>query len=95
MFEKTVTLCNNKQKHDMIKANMAFFGVPPRCPVTKNSIFCYDGNKPVLKFSETSQKLFKMFIQSNTKEASIKINITHNTGNSCFEVEHSMIKKKN
>jgi hypothetical protein len=91
MYEKTVNLCDNKKKPDMIKANLAIFAVPPRCPVTKSSTFCNDGSKTVMKFSEASQKLFEMFVMY--KEVIIKMNITHDTGNSCIEAEHKVIRK--
>jgi hypothetical protein len=95
VFEKKVNLCDNKQKHDMIKSNLIIFGIPLRCPIIKAKTHCYDGSKIAMKFSAASQRLFTMFLQSNTKEVNIKLNITHDTGNSCFEAEHSMTKKKN
>lgn len=83
-------LCDKKQKPDLIRCNMAGYGIPPRCGGNQSSTYCYKGNK-LLTLSLATQKMLSFF--SHSKAVRVKINIKHDTGTSCFEADAKVSKK--
>lgn len=89
MLQRKFDLCSNRAGASAILPSLAFFGIPPKCP-TKSSVFCYKGNT-ILKFKAVEMK-FLPFL-ATTGPALIRLNITFEDGFSCFEAEHSIVKK--
>lgn len=83
-------LCEKKVKPDLIRCNMAGWGIPPRCAFEQNSTFCYKGNK-ILTLSVTTQKMLPLF--SVARAVAVRIEIKHDTGISCFEADTKVSKK--
>lgn len=93
VFSMKFDLCSAKRKPDLLKISMAMIGLPSKCPISKDSVFCMDVSKPYVKLTDMSVKFLEMFQKSSSKEATIRINITHDTGFSCFESDHRIIIK--
>lgn len=89
-----VDLCNNdksnRKNYDLIKLATAYFGVPSTCPITAPKVHCSPGPK-IGKFSESIRKLLKMFVSRSKK--TIVMQITHDSGVSCFEAINQVVKK--
>lgn len=85
----TFDICDKKLKPDLIRCNLAAWGIPPRCPFNQSSTFCYKGNK-LLTFSLITQKMLPLF--SLTNSVTIKLVIKHDTGISCFEADSKVTK---
>lgn len=100
IVQETMSLFNQKfdscAKHsasdissDLIKTSMALFGIPPKCPITKTGIFCY--HEKVFTHSKAIVRLMKLL--PDATKIRIRVNITHNSGNSCFEGEARITRK--
>lgn len=88
MFQNKFNLCSKEALSDVISLNLAFFGIPPKCP-TKSSTFCYKGNT-IVKLSAVTKKFLPLF--ENSGSVKIRLNISFNDGFACFEAEHSVEK---
>jgi hypothetical protein len=92
VFNKIIDVCDKKPKPELVKPHFAIIGIPTRCPITKNFVFCNDASKPLVKFSDSAAKFFGFFMSLNAQGVTIRVNITHDTGSSCFEAEHKVIR---
>lgn len=92
-FQKKVELYDPKaKKSDLLKLGLGAFGVPLICPNNSSSTFCFKSEK-IVTFTESTMKLLQIFpVIGNT--ASVKVIITHNNGQSCFETENVLIEEK-
>lgn len=75
---------------DLVKASKAQFGIPSKCPILGNEVFCYHGEK-VLTFSKAQARL--MMLLPGVTDMEMRVNITHDTGNSCFEAISKFTRK--
>lgn len=90
VFQQTkCNLCDKKPKPELVKGNMIGWAIPERCPVTQSAILCNNETK-VFTFTRTTQRMFSLF--ATTLGAIVRINITHDTGISCFEAEFVVSK---
>lgn len=83
------TISRNVPK-EMIISLLSLFGIPRKCSFTKKTTFCYDG-KLVTTILKSQIKLMRMF--EMTSDSKVRINITHDTGNSCFEGSNKIVKR--
>lgn len=88
MFNKTINLCEKKIKPAMVKANMGLFGIPDKCPIERSFIHCYKG-EILLKLPEAQMRLLLLITKGGT--GSIMMNITHDTGYSCFQSQNKIL----
>lgn len=84
LFEAKYDLCSSKPKPELIRMNIAGSAFPNRCPLTQETIFCYNGSK-IFTLSDGTQKILTLF--SMSKGSKMKISIEHDTGFSCFEAD--------
>lgn len=85
ILKKKFNLCDKTLKPDALVGNLAVFGIPSTCSSPKKSTFCFSVTKPLLKISDSTMKVFKMMIRRKQIEMKVKMNVTYDTGNSCFE----------
>lgn len=90
LFQLTYNLCTKKPKPDMIMTTIVGWGIPAFCPVTQEFKYCYNGTK-VATLPSVAQRMIGIFTSSRSFK--VKINITHDTGFSCFEADSSIQKK--
>lgn len=83
-------VCDKKLKPELVRCNLAGYGIPQRCNFNHSSTFCFKGYK-LFTLSPATQKLFPFF--SVSKAVAIRIEISHDTGTSCFESEARVVKK--
>lgn len=83
-------ICGKKRLADMENFCLVYFGIPLSCPMSARAIHCYN-NKKIMKLSESTQRLLSVFEQSGGVRLTIKI--SHDTGQSCFEVANKVVKK--
>lgn len=88
MFNKTINICNKKVKPTMVKANMGLYGIPEQCPIDASFIHCYKG-EILMKLPEAQLRLLLIITKGGT--GSIMMNITHDTGFSCFESQNKIL----
>lgn len=89
--ETKTNLCERKKISDMTAVTIGQVAVPPGCPVNSEMTFCHD-NKKILTFSESSQRLLSTFA-ATARESNVTVDITHDSGMSCFEIVTEVIKK--
>ncbi|CRK93646.1 CLUMA_CG007175, isoform A [Clunio marinus] len=73
-------LCSKKPIPDHMRACAALWGIPLKCPINQNEIFCYKGKKS--KF--TNLRVLKFLAQYSSFKVLTKI--SHDTGDSCLEM---------
>ena len=91
VLKKKVNLCT-KSKPEVLRATLAIFGIAESCSVKKNSVFCYNPKKPFFKVSPSFIRMMNIVFQAKRVESKIVLNITHDTGNSCFESDFKTIR---
>lgn len=90
LFQYTYNLCTKKPKPEMVMSTIVGWGIPAFCPVTQEFKYCYNGTK-VATVPSAVQRMLGIF--SSSRIFKVKINITHDTGFSCFEADSSLQKK--
>lgn len=85
-----VDLSSRQAKTDMVKLAIVYFGVPLRCPIESEEVFCYRGQK-LLTLTESTKKVLQMFA-FGSKDATLKLLIQHDKGKSCFETITRIVK---
>lgn len=86
-------LCNEKSLSDFMKIIISYLGIPFNCSVESPTVYCYEKDKIVTSFSETTKKLFPLFSYQE-KESFTRIEIVHDTGSSCFEFVKKVVRNK-
>lgn len=90
--KQSVNLCDRKKKlSDMMIITLAFLGVPTNCPISKASLHCVD-KKKVSTVSPVLQKVLGVFTFDGI-DSVVRINISHDTGNSCLEYRVRITRK--
>lgn len=90
VFESKANICERlRQARQYYGILQAIFGIPNGCPITRNQKFCFNNTKITSLSAATSKFLPTFFVDS--KIATVKAEITHDTGNSCFEVGFIML----
>lgn len=83
-------ICDKKPIAELSKFTIAYFGIPLSCPACSNSTHCYK-NEKLIKFGANTQRLFSVFGQS--PGVLLRMEVVHNSGNSCFEAFTKISKK--
>lgn len=83
-------LCSKRAKPDFIRILFGFLGIPLHCPVASNIIHCYK-KEMIVTLSESSKRLLPIFA-ADSKGVTLIVDITHETGKSCFEVRNKVLK---
>ena len=86
-------LCNkSKEFPDLFKLTIGFLGIPldSSCSSKAASIHCYHQNK-IGECSKATKRLLSYFATVSSG-VSTKVNISHDTGNSCFKMQHKVLK---
>ena len=87
VFNKKINLCSKAAKPRPVTGSFAILGIPTNCPMKKNTIFCYNQDKPIIKATENSLKILELFFRVKQLNVNMKLNVTHGTGFSCFELD--------
>lgn len=91
IFSKKTDFCDPKfRASEVLKFGLGIFGIPSTCSYNGSSKFCFNGGK-LLTFTESTLRLLQLFPVSGN-EAIAKIIITHDNGQSCFEVGFELLK---
>jgi hypothetical protein len=86
VFDGNFDACDNKKKKkDLMKVAMAMFGIPFKCPVKKNQLFCFNGTK-ITQIAEPTKRFLPLLF-SDGKDSTVMIIVTHDSGSSCFQAE--------
>ena len=91
VLKKKFDLCS-KSKPETLKAILAIFGISGNCAVKKNSVFCYNPKKPFFTVSQSFVRMMNIVFQAKRVESKVFLNITHDTGNSCFEADFKTVR---
>lgn len=91
LHEAKYNICDRKRQPDMVRLRMSEWAIPDHCPITGRSTFCYNPEVKQ-KLSSVSRKMLGFFLKTPT--VTIKINIKHDTGDSCFEALSTVIKSE-
>lgn len=88
--EKNFDLCGKKQKSDLFMTVLSVLGIPSECPVLKPHSQCQHKEK-IVTYSEATKRMLPLF-SSEFTDSVLKIHITHDSGNSCFEMKARLEK---
>lgn len=75
----------------MTKMLIAYLGIPLKCQQVTPSVYCYK-NEKVLTMAESSKRLLRIFASGN-RWVHLKVEIDHDSGKSCFEVDNKTLRK--
>lgn len=84
LYESKGDLCGIKSV--LVKGAFSAVGLANKCAYDKNTILCVN-NEPVLKLTESAKKLLPTTLINKTP-IEMLIQVTHDTGRSCFNVSY-------
>jgi hypothetical protein len=92
VFDQKINLCKeNQKKNEIVQMVLDMLGLnsSSQCMLKSSEVYCQT-NKKVLIYTKSLEMMFNM-LEGEGKISNSKIIFTHDTGKSCFDVEHEII----
>src|SRR4051812_8453707 len=89
-YESKTDICDKKKPSQMIALSLAQLAVPPGCPINSEKVHCLN-NKKIFTFSASSQRILASFAITSPV-STLRVNIDHDNGKSCFEGQGKVVK---
>ena len=91
VYEWKGNLCTkNSEIPNLQKSMFYYYGIPLVCPRLNRSIYC-TSNEKITTLGKGTKRLFPMF--ASNAGVTVKVDIVHDTGKSCFESFIEVVKR--